>query len=397
MLPHKIMPRIEDVDPVRYRDYLRFLSGVLTRFKDYYERTEQEGQITDAESVAYFAERFLATIASLRLKYMYSPSYLRRPGVDLTYSGFPGMNDIFEILSDLATCKDRLAKLPSIEALKAMILESVMMAPSVEDEERHQARLINLLYKLSDRAYLEGLDINTQFFQFTPGKLSLVPASEYAETGRRAYVFSWACFDQESNEPVVYTMLFTQDDHETVFDTASADFEKFMDTVRNIAARAPENLLAIAVRLDESFRTLYPKTIKRVRIGPLVSPLLYQGARMIDEASLAGRILPVFKRAGSGLEDFVLLFDVEAVISVREEVSSLSRQYGYEKSRQVYLVNESMSQMKRRGVSTLKLYAIMPHWLRQHLTEGDFENLPELREAELLAYQINEKGLNHVC
>lgn len=118
---------------------------------------------------------------------------------------------------------------------------------------------------------------------------------------------------------------------------------------------------------------------------------------MIDEASLAGRILPVFKRAGSGLEDFVLLFDVEAVISVREEVSSLSRQYGYEKSRQVYLVNESMSQMKRRGVSTLKLYAIMPHWLRQHLTEGDFENLPELREAELLAYQINEKGLNHVC
>ena len=396
MLAHKIMPRIEDVDPVRYRDYLRFLNRVLTRFKNYYERIEQEGQITDAESVAYFAERFLATIASLRLKYMYSPSYLRRPGVDLTYSGFPGTNDIFEMSSDLATRDERLIKLPSIEALKAMILEIVMSVPSEEDTERHQARSINLLYKLSDRAYLEDLDINTQFFQFTPGKLVLVPVSEYAEAGRRAYVFSWACFDQESNEPVVYTMLFTQDEHETVFDIASADFEKFKDTVRNIAARAPESLLAIAVRLDESFRTLYPKTIKRVRVGPLVSPLLYQRAGTLDEASLASRILPVFKRAGSDLEDFVLLFDVETVVSVREEASPLFRQYGYEKNRQIYLVNESVREMKRRGVSTLHLYAIMPHWLRQHLTEGDLANLPELREATLLAYQLNEKGFSHV-
>lgn len=277
-----------------------------------------------------------------------------------------------------------------------MLLENAMTIPSPEDEERHYAQRTNLLYKLSDRAFLEGLDLNTQFFQFTPGKCIAVPSTEYAEANRRAYVFSWACFDQEFNEPVVYIILFTQDDHEQIFDVNSADFEKFVDTVRHIAARAPENLMGIAVRLDESFRTLYPKTLKRIRIGPLVSPLFYQGAVELEETSLAARILPAFTRAGSAVDDFVMLFDVEAVLSVREEASQVSRSYGYEKVRQIYQVVDNIREMKRRGVSSLSRYVILPHWLCQHITEDDLANLPELHETSRLAYRIEEGELTDV-
>ncbi|MBI2030483.1 hypothetical protein HYT05_02570 [Candidatus Kaiserbacteria bacterium] len=389
------MPRIEQFDSVRYRDYLAFLTKVFTYFKTHFAKIEAENGVSDAESVAEFAERFLATIRSLRMKDMYSSSYLRRPGVDIMYSGFPNAHDIDALVGDLATRTERLAKLPSVEVLKEIILESVMTVPRPGDEVSHIAKRVNRQYHLSERIFLEELNMNTQFYQFTPGKLRLVGDEEYREEGRRAYTYAWGCYDRLLNEPCVYTLLFTQDVHEAVFDTESAGFYKFIDTIRHIADRVPDNLKILAMMLDDGFMTLYPKRLNRVRIGPLVSPLFYQGDAAFEPESLAARILPVFKRAGSALDDFVLFFDVEGVESLGERPSEL-KEYGYEKPQQRFFVQEADAEMGRRGVSVLQKYVIMPHWLAQHLTAEDTHNLHELYGTSRLVYQQDEGVLTHV-
>lgn len=387
-------PLIEKVDPVRYRDYLRLLNRVFTCFERYYADIEKDAGISEAESVSYFARRFLQTIASLRLKYMYSPSYVRRPGVDLAYTGFPHAYDISTLYADVSTKAERLVKLPSSEALKSMLLENVMTIPELESEERHLAQRIHRLYQLSDRAFLEGLDIGVQFFTYTPGKLDVVAQDDYTEVGRRAYVYSWGTFEHERNAPILYTMLFGQDEHDPPFDISSAEFEKFRDTIGHITAHTPEKLSMVACQIDDSFRTLYPKTLKRILIGPLVSPLFYKGEGELDPKSLAARILPALRRAGSEDSDFVLFFDVEVVVSARE--SPPREQYGYTKVRQIYQIDHVRSEVERLGASAVQRFVIMPMWLQQHLTEADIDQLPEFRGAQRLLSQNDREGVIHV-
>lgn len=383
-----------EVDPVRYRDYVALLAKVLENLRRYYAAAEKEGQTREEESMALYAEKFLETIKSLRLKYLYSPMYLMRPGVDLTDSGFPHFYDISQLDADLSTRAERLPKLPEISELKSMLLEHLMMVPSTGEEARHREKELSYLWQITERAYLEGLDIRKQFFQFTPGKLVPIMPEEFKEDGRRSYSFSWGCYDLETNRPAAYFMLMTQDMMEKPLDMAdNPEYVKFLDSVRHIAARSPTNLSAIGIRLDESFRDLYPKGLKRLLIGPLFAPMLYKG--LSDEASpdnLAVRLMPHFERAGLKDDDFVLFFSTEFVYSEREEVPSQYLSFGKQKARQIFHVPKNDIRLMRRGATSVRSYALMPHRLRQHLSQEDISGIPELSGASYLVYGAEEQG-----
>jgi hypothetical protein len=388
---HDVHSRVE-VDPVRYKDYLGLLVEVLESLSRYYGDSEREGRTREEESMALYANKFFETVKALRLKFLHSPVYLSRPGVDLTDSGFPNFYDIMQLDADLSTRGERLPKLPPIDVLKELLLEHVMIVPSLEQEDDHVAKMHHYLWQISERAYLESLDLRVQFFQFTPGKLEQVPQDEFREEGRRSYTFSWGCYDPQTNRPSVYFMLFTQDETERPLDEVNnPEYAKFLDTVRHVAARAPKQLKVIGLGLDELFKNLYPKAIKRFNIGPLVSPMLYKGlGEGIGHDTFALWLLPLFERSELNDDDFVLLFNTEFVYSEREEVPEKFLPFGKQKVRQMFYVPKNDRELLRRGAGAFLPYALMPHRLRQHITPAMLETIPEFNNGtSLLVYGEN--------
>jgi len=384
---------IERMDPVRYTMYLNLLRRVFKDVRRYYRAQEKVEKTTEAESMALYAKKFLETIRALRLKFLYSPMYLARPSIDLHQSGFPHFYDICQLDADRSTREERLPKIPETDLLKQLLLEHVMSVGSSTANEADTEKLNSYLWQISERAYLERLDLRVQFFQFTPGKLIPITSAEGhdGDDRRRSYMFSWGCYDAETNCPYVYIMLLEQELAEQPLDAPdNPEYVKFLDTVRHIAARAPMNLMAIAARLDESFRTLYPKALKRLCVGPLVSPLLHKNIGAVDPSSLPARLQPIFERADVADNDYVLCFRVEYVMSEREErprglLSALSTQ----KAKQIFHVPKNDRELMRRGASAVVSYVLMSHQLRQHLLEEDLAAVPELVGATYLVYQTN--------
>ena len=387
------------VDQPRYRDYLRLLERVLRHFGKYYLDAERDARTREEESTSLYAIKFLATIRAFRLKHLYSPMYLAQPRIDLADSGFPSAYDISLLNADLATKGERLPKFPPIEALQEALLDNLMAVPSEEDEAKHEEKRRNLLWQISERAYLESLDLKAQFFQFTPGKLFEIPSDEFAEEGRRAYVFSWGCYDVETNRPCVYFMIMTQDRGERpLHEENNPEYAMFLETIQAIATRAPTNLRAIAVRLDESFGPLYPKMLKRICVGPLISPMLHQTVETISthKGSIEERLLPLFDRAELKSDEFRVLFRTEVVHSIREEMPHHLLPFNRPKVRQIFHVPKNDHELLKRGASAVAHYALLPHALRQHLGDEDLKHLPEFSGIEYLTCQPEEEEVINV-
>lgn len=394
------MESIERMDSLRYTAYLVLLSDAFKRLLAYYGEVEREAQTSEGESMALYVQKILATVQALRLKHSFSPEYFVRPGVDLADSGFPQFHDIMTIDADISTRSERLPKIPDIEPLRSTLLE-YLMSPGAQVPVRNSEQCRKIQWMIAERAYLEQLDLRKQFLRFTPGKIFEADRLTFSkEEGRRAYHFSWGCYDSQRNRPCVYFMLLTQDENEIPLEQKdNPEYVRFLQAVDNIASRAPEGLSSIAVRLDEAFRKLYPKALKRFCLGPLVSPLLWNGCKTGACPKLAEVLLPYFKEAELAENDFVLFFSTEMVVSEREEAPSTLRSVLGDKARQIFHVPKNDRKLLRRGASAYQMYCILPHRLRQHLSD---EMLAEIQKEldvdglEMLTYQRTEEGVTNV-
>lgn len=387
------------MDPLRYTPYLFLLRDVFQRLLAYYGEMEKRAQTSEGESMALYVQKILSTVTALRLKHAFSPAYFNRPGVDLAQSGFPHYHDIVALDSDLAARAERLPKLPELGETRDMLLDFTMH-PSAKAPVRDSEVFRKLQWQFAERAYFESLDLRQQFFRFTPGKLfEADPRFFSKEKGRRAYQFSWGCYDARRNLPCVYFMLVLQDEKETPLDKENnPEFDRFLQSIDSIASRAPEQLLPIAVRLDEQFKGLYPKALKRICMGPLVSPLLWDGESGARSNAAAG-LIPIFQQAELDTDDFVLFFSTEMVVSKREEVPATFKSVlGFDKVRQIFEVPKTDRELLRRQASAYRGYCILPHRLRQHLTDELRAGIAELSDPELtlLTYQKTEEGVVNV-
>jgi hypothetical protein len=387
---------IERMDSIRYTDYLALTNNAFNRLLAYYGDIEREAQTNEAESMALYVHKIIVTIESLRLKYACSPSYLVRPAVDLADSGFPHFHDITMLDSDLASRDERLPKFASEAELRSMLLETLMQ-PGVHTPVRDNEIVQKQQWQIAERAYLENLDLRTHFFRFTPGKLFAVPNATFREEGRRTYSFSWGCYDSARNRPCVYFLLFTQDESETPLDQENnPEYIRFLRMIDSVASRAPDRLDVIATRLDETFGALYPKALKRIILGPLVSPLLYSAAQA-PRSKFAQALMPMFESAQAAENDFVMCFTTEMVISEREQMPAMMKSVlGLGKARQIFRVPKADRELLARGSNAYHNYCILPHRVRQELSDELIAGIPELAGADLLAYQRTEKGVTNV-
>lgn len=388
---------VKRLNHIDYGTYIGLMRRAFKFLRHHYKEQDSE----ELESMKIYAKKFLLTLEALLLRHGYSPVYRARPGVDVAISGFPNYMDIVKLGADLNSKEERLPKLMTASELSARILNLVMEDPE-KDPAKNAEELKNLRWQFAERAYLEILDLRTTFFQFTPGKVYSAPGVvKERKKDRRAYHISWACYDQASNLPYVYMMVFEHDKSQPALEEGGPELVQLLEALQIIAGRAPTELQAIGVLLDEALTHIYPRLLRRNRIGPIYSPLLYQDAVELNPNSFAARIGPHFKEAGLPDEDFVILFETETVVSDREEAPKglYVRLGGKAKSRQIFHVPKTDRDLYKRGSSSVRRWALMPHRLRQHLNEKDIKALPELYgKVEFLVYTEDEtvRGVEHV-
>lgn len=389
------------VDPKLYSAYAQAKWHALTHLEFYYHQNANGGT-SEADSMEFFVRKLIETTKALELKHRYNKSQAGRPTV--AASGFSFTYDIRDLAADLSTAGERLPKLPSIDYCREKLLDNLMSAqpdPATHagvDRTRHDEERDRLQWQIAEHAYLSSLDLRRQFFYFTPGKLFPVQKEEWKgeEKGRRAYRFSWGCWDPETHRPCVYFLLFTQAEHEAALEQESPDYVQFLRAVEQAGSRAPKELEIVFAQLDElTSRFIHPKALKRVIFGPLVTPILYRGREGAEVPLLASKLMPVFEEAGVDDMESVLFFSTQFMFSYGERTptgSLASKIFGSEepKTRQLFVIPKTDQPLQ------LQRYALLPHRLRQHISDELVAATPELQGVEFLAYNADHKEVNRV-
>ncbi|MBI1984816.1 MAG: hypothetical protein HYS60_01740, partial [Candidatus Wildermuthbacteria bacterium] len=168
-----------------------------------------------------------------------------------------------------------------------------------------------------------------------------------------------------------------------------------LEAVEHIGERAPEELRAVGIRLDEILPNIYPIVIKRNRIGPVYSPLF--SSVETNQKSFLVRMQNCFDDTHLLPEDFVLLFETEIVQSTKEKMPDSLFSLGKKKARQIFHVPKTDRELVRRGSTSMTRFALMPHRFRQHLTAEDRALFPEFSgDVQFLAYDQEERRVEHV-
>lgn len=387
-------------DPLVYSAHARLVWSALGNLEIYY-RQNAKGETSEAESMAIFVEKIIQTTRALELKHRCNKETSGHPMI--AASGFPYTYDIRDMQADLLSVPERLPKLPPLELSREKLLDNLMtprpdpatngIARSRHDDERDRLR-----FQIAETAYLNSLDLRKQFFYFTPGKLFPIQPGEWKgqEKGRRAFRFSWGCWDPETHRPCVYFLLFTQDEHEPPLTTESPEYVQFLRAVERVGTRAPKQLAAVFAQLDEvTTQFIHPKALKRVILGPLISPLLYKDQNAAAMPPLVSQLCPVFAESGASDEESILLFSTEFMFSHDERTPTgtlAERLFGSEqpKVRQVFMIP------KTERTLSYQPYAILSHRLRRHISDDVVASIPDLEGVEFLAFDSDSKEVANV-
>jgi hypothetical protein len=364
-------------DRDEYRRYFDLLSTVVDRLRACYRMQDPDGSY-EAGIVPGFVEQLRTTLGLLRIKYTHTADGTRPLWIDVTESGFPNAMELDHVKQDLLRRKERILQLPVLIALKRAVLDRLFQ--DLSDPP-------NLLAQLSERAYFEQLerapiDLHAPgplFLPFTPGDVTL----RGADAKCRSYVVSWACYDFDTNRPYVHVMTLDQDATEEPLEKRGAAYVQLLEVLRAEGSRAPDvGILALAI--DDAIDPIHPKILKRLCIGPLYAPMLF------DRGPADGREPPsalerLLREHGRRPDDFVLVLRDEIVFSKAQQVTrSLLSPKG--KIREIFAITETDPECYARRASVVHTNVMLPHDLLQHIGPAVVAAAPELRGCRKISY-----------
>ena len=359
-----------------YALYFQQLASVFSRLLACY-RTESDAESYEVEVVTNSLTRLLSTVQGLRMKYTYSPSMDRSLWVDLTDSGFPNSAEISNISTDFLSKKTRLQELPPAALLKPAILNHLLI---------HKEDPIELLWQMSERTYLESLDPQNLFLTFNQGPI--LARTGNTNPNARSYVVSWSCYDFQTNRPYIHLMTFDQDVNKQPFEEGGMVLHELHEVIRAEGSRAPD-VQMLAMRIDDAIESIHPKILKRICIGPLYSRLLLEGREPTSSDPCELTLRDLLLRYARKLDDFVLFFTYDIIISARQQITrSLFAPGG--RVREIFNIPVADPECYERRASVVHHQVLLPHFLLQHVDGAAEEAIPELRVGKKMAY--NEKG-----
>lgn len=336
---HVDQNRVRVTDENRARLYFAQTSRALDAL---HRAVEQVTGTTNAESRAVddFLHRLRRTFDALALRHFYGGDD-RVLKIDATDSGFVHWSVLLELAAELEAKAGTLAEIPEPAQLKKSMLEQIV------DYGLHPR---DLQEKMLRRLYLEALHPERLFRCFLPGELVKVGRADDAAS----YFWSFATYDRAQNRPFIYLLYFEYDGGRTPLSAASDEFQEIRRVAEHTAS-GRVNLLAFSNRFDERLPRMRPRIVKRLVVGPYHSPAFTRDGGALDE---------ILDRLSHRLP-FALRFEAETLISEREtRVGAGWLSKG--KLRQVFWIPPTID-LARRGVSQLERFALMPHWLAQHV------------------------------
>ncbi len=328
-------------------DYKRYFSLLERAFA--YLRRWQDSRIKnqDLEQLAIYAmfARILYTIQALEMKYSHSLG--KKMVLDLHSSGFPHAVSIIEMMADMKATLS-VGPVAKEETVRTQMLDYMFAEHKRPDE---------LIALMADVKYHAMLDPKKIVQLFTPGGLVLLGK----ESNVRHYLFSWLCYDSESNIPHVNVMLFEQDESAEILEEGTSTYAEFMKAVKAYGSHVPRQINIVLSDLDRTISWIHPKMLQRWKLGPILSEF------SSDVETKQPLLVPL--RQWGTLEDFILLIKVELCNSISEKQIKegwLESVLG-SKVRQIFGVNQVDPDCFASGATSITRYMILPHHVLQHL------------------------------
>jgi hypothetical protein len=344
-----------------YRDYFNRVRYILNQLLDSSESRSGKQPI-EVNVLKEFSERFLNTIDALSMKYAYEDTHMML--LDLTESGFPNHMEFRRLNADLESKSSTLAKLTSKEKIRQRILDDLF---ETQQSPNH------LLKEMSTHEYLERINYQTLFTQFTAGKLEILKKFN-DENKTRRFLYTWGSYDSVTNRPYLYILVF---DNPKLIKRKSTDVKRdldFMETIRK-STHNTAPLKVIASDIDAAYEHVYPKVLKRIDLGPVY------GTYSMDDHPYTDLIKSQFSSA-----DFIFSYTTEVIFSVGEKRTGGFLSKG--ELRQIFKVDESNKDCMDRMVSELHRYMITTHPVAQQLTDKYPEDIKALAAPPYLCDPI---------
>ncbi len=252
----------------------------------------QAKQILNQQEVLLFkqySDLLLYSIEAMRIKYMYDDEENMK--VDLTDSGFPNYLEFRYLFNDLELREEYLGKLTDIETLKDEFLDTLLRKKqSISKRKLFQAASI-VYYSSAKKQYI--------FNRFVQGKIIEAPQGAPA-----AYLVSWSFYDVTHNRPFVCYMYFDYDGKDP-----QKERDEIYTTLKNVADRDMA-LDTMAYGIDKRLKSVFPKVIKRVDLGPIHNVFAK------DENKVTHAILQAIAKKEVPLEAYAISFKIDELKSV---------------------------------------------------------------------------------
>ncbi len=352
-----------------YAKYYNLMTVVLSRLVAWHRKLASQGQY-EAGVIEQFVERLLYTIRVLRMKYTYSVEHGLK--VDLTDSGFPAAMEIMHLETDLARKEEVLRALPPASFLKLSMLDTLL-------KERVEPR--ELLWQMSQRAYMTMLDPDKVFLTFSPGKLE----QRGQDVNERQYVFSWGCYDFQKSRPYVHVMTFTQDRSSDPLHLEGPTYAHFMQVVKHEGSRAPD-LAILAASIDDALEDIHPKVIKRVCIGPMFSRSVVHGSEVTTDP-LYRSLAELLYQQSKADDEFLLAFKEEVVFSREQQVTK--KLFASSRVREIFHIPVDDPECYQSRASVVHRSVILSHALLQHIDGLGDSALPGFEKFGKITYSAD--------
>ncbi len=334
-----------------YVEYFKYIKKTFKAFNKHLGEKLEESSSKKVERtvISYFITRLIRSIDLLNSKYQFDNSHNIR--VDLTESSFPNHAELRQMKADYNLKDEFLKGLPNPLILKDKLISKLR----TQNEEP-----LDILDALAKRKYYSSLYPSSIYLMYNRGRL--------LETGknksRTTFIYAWGTYDMALNRPQIFVMDLEYSASVRPLDKHNDDFMKFEDIIENISAGS-QSIYEMISFVDQEIPTIHPKLVKKYDLGPLF------GTYSKDESPFTS----FHARHGLDNEHFVLLYEEEIVVSVKEEMVK-ANWIGGKIPLQDFHIKSDDKECRKRKLSDLNKYLIAPHNVIQLLLDD-----PEMAEV----------------
>lgn len=277
-------------------------------------------------------------------------------------SGFPSYQDVLSLEHDVKVANGRLAQLPSMDDLKAEMVDHILRVKTFPTAIKAQ---------LAERSYFERVSRDEFFHAHVLPRT--IRVSVNPKNGRPYYIVTWGTYDGPSALPMIYMALLEDSSDKLgrllvtkerrlntdvkidlpvaglLNNEFALDFDKFAQS----NCQYTLSLATIAKALDESFDYLHPKQLRRFVIGPFYSA-------SVEGDSMGVAALLEKSRSPRQPDPWMLTWTMQEVFSKNERAAHRGL-WSFSPARDEFHIETSSIECAQQGVSSYEKHILLPH------------------------------------